>query len=67
MFKTSIQSTPFRMDFRLEAIMPIKFQVPSLRIQVTALFESESDQKQLEQLLKLGEDCITSLAQLEHW
>ena len=36
MFKTSIRYTPFRMAFGLETIMPIKFQVPSLRIQVTA-------------------------------
>ena len=33
-YKTSIQSTPFCMAFGLEAVMPIEFQVPTLRIQV---------------------------------
>ena len=33
-YKTSIQSTPFRLVFGLEAVMPIEFQVPSLQIQV---------------------------------
>ena len=33
-YKTSIQSTPFRLAFGLEAIMPVEFQVPSLRIQI---------------------------------
>ena len=47
--------------------MPIEFQEPSLHVQVTKrLSESESEQKWLEQLLELGEDRITSLAQLEH-
>ena len=31
-YKTSIQSTPFRLAFGLEAVMPMEFQVPSLRI-----------------------------------
>ena len=33
-YKTSIRTTPFRLALGLEAIMPIEFQVPSLRIQV---------------------------------
>ena len=33
-YKTSIQSTPFRLAFGLEAVMPVEFQVPSLRIQI---------------------------------
>ena len=33
-YKTSIQSTPLCLMFGLEAVMPIEFQVPSLRIQV---------------------------------
>ena len=65
-FKTSIQSTPFRMAFGLEAVMPIEFQVPSLRVQVKArLPEAQSEQYRLEQLLELGEDRVESMAQLE--
>ena len=55
-FKTSIQSTPFRMAFGLEAVMPIEFQVPSLRVQVKErLPEAQSEQYRLEKLLVLGE------------
>ena len=31
-YKTMIRSTPFRMAFGLEAVMPIEFQVPCLRV-----------------------------------
>ena len=33
-YKTMIRSTPFRMAFGLEAVIPIKFQIPSLHVQV---------------------------------
>ena len=66
-YKTSIGSTPFRLAFGLEAVMPIEFQVPSLRLQIAErLPESESEHQHLVQLLELGEQRITSLAQLEH-
>ena len=65
-FKTNIQSTPFRMAFGLEAVMPIEFQVQSLRVQVKErLPESQSEQYRLEQLLELGEHRVASMAQLE--
>ena len=65
-FKTSIGSTPFRMAFGLEALMNIEFQVSSFQLQVTKrLFESESKQKLLEQSLKLEDEQISILAQLE--
>ena len=54
------------MAFGLEAIMPIEFLVPSLRVQVTArLPEVQSEEYRLEQLLELGEDRIESMTQLE--
>ena len=31
-YKTVIKSTPFRMAFGLDAVMPIQFQVPTLRL-----------------------------------
>ena len=47
--------------------MPIEFQVPSLRLQISDhLPESESEHHHLTQLLELGEQYITSLAHLEH-
>ena len=66
-FKTSIGSTPFRLAFGLEAVMPIEFQVPSLRLQIRdRLPESESEQNCLSQLLDLRENRINSMSQLEH-
>ena len=54
------------MAFGLEVVMPVEFQVPSLRVQVKArLHEAQSEQYRLEQLLELGEDRIESMAQLE--
>ena len=65
--KTSIQSTPFRLAFGLEAVMPIEFHVPNLRIQVRErLSEGQSEQIQLQQLLELGETRVHSMAILEH-
>ena len=45
MCKTSIQSTRFRMAFRLEAVMPIEFRIPSLSVQIMEWMpESQSEQ-----------------------
>jgi hypothetical protein len=66
-YKTSIQSTPFRMTFGLEAVMPSEFIVPSLRIQSEyKLNESESEHARVEQLLRLEEERIRSMEALEH-
>ena len=65
-FKTSVQATPFRLAYGLEAVMPIEFQIPSLRIQVRERMpEEESEQIRLQQLLALGETRVNSLAALE--
>ena len=54
------------MAFGLEAMMPIEFQVTSLRVQVKAwLPKAQSEQYRLEQLLELDDDRIASIAQLE--
>jgi hypothetical protein len=66
-YKTSIRSTPFRMAFGLEAVMPSEFIVPSLRIQSeNRLNESKSEQARVEQLLRLEEDRIRSMEAMEH-
>ena len=65
-FKTRIQATPFRLAYDLEAVMPIEFQVPSLRIQVRErMSEADLEQICLHQLLTLGETWVNSLAALE--
>ena len=65
-FKTSVQATPFRLAYGLEAVMPIEFQKPSLRIQVwERMPEGDSEQIRLQQLLALGETRVNSLTALE--
>ena len=65
-YKTSIKSTPFRMAFGLEAVMPIEFQVPTLRIQATErLDELQSEQIRKEGLLMLEESQIQAMKDLE--
>ena len=65
-YKTSIQSTPFRLAFGLEAVMPVEFQVPSLRIQILErLPEEQSEHARLQQLLELDEIRVRSMAILE--
>ena len=65
-FKTSIQATPFHLAYGLEAIMPIEFQIPSLRIQVREhMTKGASEQARLQQLLALGETRGNSLPVLE--
>jgi hypothetical protein len=55
------------MAFGLEAVMPAEFIVPSLRIQSeNRLNESESEHARVEQLLRLEEERIRSMAVLEH-
>ena len=66
-YKTSIKSTPFRMAFGLEAVMPIEFQIPTLRIQATEkLNELQSEQIRKESLLLLEEDRLQAMTALEH-
>ena len=65
-YKTSIRTTPFRLAFGLETVMPIEFQIPSLRIQVKErLSEKESEKIRLATLCELEEHRISSLLQLE--
>ena len=62
----AIKSTPFTMTFGLEAVMPIEFQVPTLRVQVTErLDEVKSEQVRKQQLLLLEESRIQAMLALE--
>ena len=40
-YKTVIKSTPFRMAFGLEVVMPIEFQVLTLQVQVIKRLDEE--------------------------
>ena len=54
------------MTFGLEAVMPIKFQILRLRVQLKERMpESQSKQYRLEQLLELGQNRVANMAQLE--
>jgi hypothetical protein len=49
--------TPFRLVYGKEVIMPLEFVVPSLRISLaTQMFDDQSLQKQLDELMELEED-----------
>ena len=66
-YKTTIQSTPFRLAFGLKAMMEIKFQVPSLRLQVVErLSEDEAEQHWLVKLVKLKETQLHVLYKFEY-
>ena len=55
-YKTSIRTTPFRLAFGLEVVMPVEFHIPSLRIQVKErLSEKESEKIRLATLCELEE------------
>ena len=61
-FKTNTQTTPFRLAFGLETVMPVEFQIPSLRIQIReCLLETQSEQLRLQQLLELGENMALNI------
>ena len=65
-YKTSIKCSPFRMAFNLEAVMPIEFQVLTLRIQATErLDELQLEQIRKEGLLMLEESQIQAMKDLE--
>ena len=65
-FKTSIHATLFSLAYGLEAVMPMQFQIPSLRIQVRERMTEEATERIcLQQLLALGETLVNSLAVLE--
>ena len=54
------------MDFGLEAVMPIEFQVPILRVQVTERLDDEqSERVRKEQLLVLEESRLRAMCALE--
>ena len=51
-----IRSTPLLMAFGLEEVMPIEFQIPSLRVQMAKrLDEEQSERIWKEKLLELEE------------
>ena len=59
--KKLIGNTPFRLVYGQEAVMPMEYIVPSLRITVfTDLTDSDVDEERLSQLIQLDEDIIIS-------
>ena len=66
-YKRSIWSTPFRMAFGVEAVMPTELLVPSLRIQVEhRRNEKKSEQARGEGLLRLEEEWLSSLKMVDY-
>ena len=66
-FKTSIGATPFRLAYGLEAVIPVAFEVPSLRIQVQEhLPEHASQLIKAQKLLELDGKKMDSERHIKH-
>ena len=58
-YKVSTGMTPFRLTYGLEAVVPMEYIVPSLRIAIVEKwFEKESLPFRIEDLMQLEEDRI---------
>ena len=65
-FLTSIGTTPFRLAFGLEAVMPIQFETPTLCIQIQErLPKHESQLIRAEEFLALDEQRLDSECRVE--
>ena len=63
--KTAISSTPFLLVHGVESVLPIEFQIPSLRLTVELLPNTSPLEERLLQLKKTIEDCRASLQAIE--
>ena len=65
-YKVTTQATPFSLVYGVEAVLPIEFEVPSLRIAVDSrMTDKESLVRRLERLEKLDEDRRQSAQHIE--
>ncbi|RDX76529.1 Gypsy retrotransposon integrase-like protein 1, partial [Mucuna pruriens] len=63
--RTSIGATPYSLMYRIEAVLPVEVEIPSLRVLAEVeLDESEWVQSRLDQLNLIEEKCLTVLYQL---
>ena len=60
-YKTSIGTTPFNMVFGLEAILPMEFLIPTLRVTKELNWMGHKLSEWLEDLEKLDETCLAAV------
>ena len=60
-YKTSIGTTPFNMVFGLDAILPMEFLIPTLRVAKELNWTGHELSKRLEDLKKLDRTCLAAL------
>ncbi|KAL0455251.1 UNVERIFIED_CONTAM: hypothetical protein Slati_0864300, partial [Sesamum latifolium] len=64
--RTPIQSTPYALVYRVEAVLPLEQQIPSLRIAIQeGLTEEENARIRLEELEALDEKRLEAQQRLE--
>ena len=61
-FKTSIGTTPFNMVFGLDAILPLEFLVPTLRVAKELEWTGHELSARVEELEKLDETRLAAVA-----
>ena len=61
-FKTAIGTTPFNLVFGLDAILPIEFLIPTLRVAKNLEWTGHEFSQRLEQLEQLDELCLKAVA-----
>lgn len=57
-YKTTIGSTPYDLVFKLNAILPIEFSVPTLRVEKELHSIGHELFEEVEQLEELNETCL---------
>src|SRR3954471_5358977 len=63
---TATKATPFSPVYGCEAVLPLKIQIPSLRIAITSsMTEEEKDKQHLAQLEELSEKRLKAQQQIE--
>ena len=60
-YKTSIGTTPFNMVFGLDAILPMEFLIPTLRVAKELKWTGHELSKRFDKLEKLDETCLAAV------
>ena len=60
-YKVATQQTPFQITYGQEAVMPVEYLVPSLRVAIQERWEENALVHHLEQLEKLDETRLLAL------
>ena len=60
-YKTAISTTPFNMVFGLDAVLPLEFLIPTLRVAQELEWMGHELSERLEELERLDETCLKAV------